>query len=216
MRIALAWLVLGLLCNGAAAQDSGGIGDEALIRRLQEGGLVLVFRHGRTDRSQTDQVGRLVGTESSSAERQAAFLDCSMQRNLLDGGRAELLKVAEAIRDIGFVVSEVLSSPMCRTRETAWLLFGQVTPTGVLFGQEAAAERRRLAGTVPPDGGNRVMVTHGGIVRSIIGFPAVPGGSELSPEGYGFVLEPQGESEYRLLGRLGPSDWFRLADLAQR
>ena len=216
MRGTLSLVVLGLLWGGSLAQELGGIDDEVLLQRLQKGGLVLVFRHGRTDRSQTDELGQRLETIHSVAERQSAFLECSTQRNLSGEGRAELSEVAEAIREIGLLVSEVLSSPMCRTRETAWLLFGQVIPSEMLLGQEGAAERRRFAGSVPPDGGSHVMVTHGGVVRSIVGFPDIPGGAELSPEGYGFVLEPQGESRYGVLARLGPTDWLRLADLAQK
>ena len=117
---------------------------------------------------------------------------------------------------------------MCRTRETAWLAFGRVTPNDALVMGPALAERRRLAGTLPSSGTvpggstsscgtNTVLVTHSGIVRSIVWYPENPANaSEIGlPEGNAFVVEPLGESRYRFLANLGPEDWYRLARQSQ-
>ena len=190
------------------------IEDGDLLARLQSGGLVLVFRHGRTGE---DPEGPSAvsprDTFSSVSEQQAAHFDCARQRNLSNEGRGELREAAGAIRRVGMVVNEVLSSPMCRTRETAWLLFGQATPSDALLSAESL-ERQALLGTVPADGGNRVLVTHSSVVRGIIRQPG-NAADELTPEGHGFVLEPHGNGEYDVLARLGPDDWLRLADLAR-
>lgn len=190
--------------------------DETLLRRLREGGLVIIFRHGRTNREQTDQLQLGTATSLSAAERQAMFLDCSRQRTLSDVGREELRGVAVSIRAIGFAVDDLQASPMCRTRETAWLMFGRVTPNDALVLRQSLAARRRLAGTIPPQGTNRVLVSHSGIVASLVWYPNNPADpADIGlPEGSAFVVEPLGNGEYRFLARLTPADWARLASLS--
>ena len=217
LALVLAFGNLGVAQEVVPPSVGQGYEDVSLLKRLQSGGLVIVFRHGKT--GENPDIPNAVsgrGAYSSAKERQAAYLDCARQRNLSDVGRAELRAVAAAISRIGLVVSEVLSSPMCRTRETAWLLFGQVTPNDSLIGPVENSERHNLAGAIPVDGGNRVLVTHGGIITNIVWRSDIPTVAGLTPEGYGFVLEPHGNDEYRLLARLGPDDWMRLANLAQR
>lgn len=190
--------------------------DETLLRRLGEGGLVIIFRHGKTHRDQTDQIQLAGSADLSAGDRQAMFLDCSRQRTLTDEGREELRRVGVAIRTIAFAVNDLQSSPMCRTRETSWLAFGRVTPNDALVARQGLAERRRLAGTIPPKGANNVLVSHSGIVTSLVWYPnnpANPAGIGL-PEGNAFVVEPLGDSQYRFLARLAPSDWERLASLS--
>ncbi len=191
--------------------------DETLLRRLKEGGLVVIFRHGRTNREQTDQIQIGTASSLSAAERQSMFLDCSRQRTLSDVGREELRGVAVSIRAIGFAVDDLQASPMCRTRETAWLAFGRVTPNEVLVMRQALAERRELAGTIPPQGTNHVLVSHSGIVASLVWYPNNPADpADIGlPEGNAFVVEPLGNGEYRFLARLAPADWERLASLSR-
>ena len=203
--------------NAVASSLSPNLDDENLLKRLEAGGLVIVFRHGKTHREQTDSVRPGARAGMSPADRQSAFLDCSSQRTLSDEGREEMGRVGAAVRTIGFLVGDLQASPMCRTRETAWLAFGRVTPNDALVMGPALAERRRLAGTIPSSGTNTVLVTHSGIVRSIVWYPENPANaSEIGlPEGNAFVVEPLGESRYRFLANLGPEDWYRLARQSQ-
>jgi phosphohistidine phosphatase SixA len=191
--------------------------DQTLLNRLQAGGLVIVFRHGRTNRDQTDNVRAAIVGELSGAQRQAMFLDCSVQRTLTDRGREELRDIGIAIREIGIEIHDLQASPMCRTRETAWLAFGRVTPNLALVSPRGLAERRRLAGTIPPDGTNQVLVSHSGLVASIVWYPNNPADpSQIGlPEGTAFVVEPLGNSNYRFLAHIALADWQRLAAMAQ-
>ncbi len=216
LALVLAFGNLGVAQEIVPPSVGQGLEDGSLLERLRSGGLVIVFRHGKT--GENPDVPNAVsqgGTYDSAKERQAAYFDCARQRNLSDEGREELRAVAAAISRIGLVVDEVLSSPMCRTRETAWLLFGQVTPNDALIGPVENSGTDSLAGAIPADGGNRVLVTHGGVVTNIVWRSEIPTVAGLTPEGYGFVLEPHGNDEYHLLARLGPDDWLRLANLAQ-
>lgn len=54
--------------------------------------------------------------------------DCRTQRNLSQAGRDQARRIGEAIVDSGVQVAAVLSSPWCRSRDTATLLgLGPVT-----------------------------------------------------------------------------------------
>ena len=203
--------------NAVASSLGPELDDETLLARLQAGGLVIVFRHGRTNRDQTDSVRPAITGELSGAQRQAMFLDCALQRTLTDRGREELREIGTAIREIGFEVHDLQASPMCRTRETAWLAFGRVSPNDALVSPRGLAERRRLAGTIPPDGTNQVLVSHSGLVASIVWYPNNPADpSQIGlPEGTAFIVEPLGDSNYRFLAHMNSADWRRLADRAQ-
>jgi phosphohistidine phosphatase SixA len=129
----------------------------ALLAALREGGFVIYFRHARTNFSQDD-------TDLSDLS------NCATQRNLSAEGRDQARRIGEAIAALDIPVGEVLSSELCRTRETAELAFGQATPMPDLtsFGtagseaeeQERAAALRRLLGTPPARGTNTVLVGH--------------------------------------------------------
>ena len=171
----------------AASPVEKALTDSALLERLQSGGLVIVFRHGNT------------GSDSDRA----------------DAGRGELRKIADSIRKIGILIGEVFASPMCRTRETAWLLVGQVASSDALIGPENDI-RNHLLTTIPADGTNRVLVSHGYVVRSIVSDLEGAAANEFVPRGYGFVLEPYGSGNFEVLARLGPDDWVRVASLAEK
>jgi phosphohistidine phosphatase SixA len=146
------------LATGPATPAAGEeLPGPALLAALREGGFVIYFRHARTDFSQDD-------TDLSDLS------NCATQRNLSPEGRAQARLIGEAITALGIPVGEVLSSELCRTRETAELAFGQTTPMPDLtsFGtagseaeeQERAAALRRLLATPPARGTNTVLVGH--------------------------------------------------------
>ena len=200
--------------NAVEIASGQNLDDATLLGRLEAGGLVLVFRHGVTHREQTDDFAPNELAGMSPAERQSLLFDCSIQRTLADESGEQLREVGAAIRTIGFPVGDLQASPMCRTRETAWLVFGRVTPNDALVMPQSLAQRRRLAGSLPASGSNSVLVTHAQMVRSIVWYPINPANArEMSlPEGNAFVVEPLGEGRYRFLANLGPEDWYRLAE----
>ena len=128
-----------------------------LLTALRQGGLVLYFRHARTDFSQDD-------TDLSD------LTNCATQRNLSAEGREQARLIGVAIAALAIPIGEVLSSELCRTRETAELAFGRATPMPDLtsFGtadseteeQERVAALRRLLATPPKPGTNTVLVGH--------------------------------------------------------
>jgi broad specificity phosphatase PhoE len=128
--------------------------------------------------------------------------DCGTQRNLSDAGRAHARQLGEAFRQRGIVVGRLLSSPWCRSIDTAKLAFGktpELTPAlGNLFGRSEEAGRqlielRPLAGQKPANG-NTVMVSHGSTILALTGVS--PDTAEM------VVLTPQGDGRFKVAGRM--------------
>jgi broad specificity phosphatase PhoE len=163
----------------------------ALWALLRGGGQVVLVRHALTDPGVGDPPGFRLD-------------DCSTQRNLSESGRREAQRLRDALRAQKVPVGEVRTSPWCRCRETARLVFGregQVEPAlGNLFGrpQEEAAQVAALRRLVRrPDDGNMFLVTHGSTTYAFTGVS--PGTSEM------VVLTPQEGGAFRVAGRLGVS-----------
>lgn len=170
---------------------------EDLATRLQEGGLVIFFRHGVT-RPDNESISRIAG--------------CEDERNLTDAGRAAMAEVHEAIDRIGPEVSEVLASPFCRAFETARIAFGDEEVTEVLASriddERSAArleETRRLLSTSPEAGTVRVLVAHYSNLRDALGVTI--------SEGEAAIFEPHGDgNEPTLIARVPQDQWATVAD----
>lgn len=143
--------------TGTPVAEDGLLSGAALVEALRGGGYVIYFRHARTDFSMPD-------TDRSD------LTNCATQRNLSDEGRADARAMGEAIRALEIPIGEVLASEYCRTRETAELAFGRVTPTrdltsrSTLSTDEERAARiealRVLLSTPPEPGIYTVQVGH--------------------------------------------------------
>ena len=214
-------IVLTMLLGVAVAQEtpeeilSGVLPDAELLQRLQSGGLVLVFRHGETgpDPDRGDAVSGFVHYPGSIREKQAAYLACDRQRVLTDAGRAQMVRTGNLMQTAGVLIGEVYASPLCRTRESAWLLAGRVVPTDALIGP-GNDERDRLVTTKPDGEYNRILVSHAYVVAGLMGDFDRATRDRFIPRGHAFVLDPDGSDGFDVLARLGPVDWARLAELA--
>jgi phosphohistidine phosphatase SixA len=123
---------------------------------LQKGGLVVFFRHGKTDMLAVDQ-------------QPIDFSDCSKQRNLSPAGVAASREMGDAIRQLKIPVGMVLSSPYCRCMDTARLAFAKVEASDALLVKRTASgwdldaagnALRRLVATPPASGTNTMLVAH--------------------------------------------------------
>ncbi|WP_157474256.1 histidine phosphatase family protein [Leucothrix mucor] len=85
-----------------------------LISALQSGGHIMYMRHGETDVTQKD-------------DHLETFKNCKNQRNLTKQGREKLKSIGGIIHDLKIPIGKVLSSPYCRTKESAELTFGEFT-----------------------------------------------------------------------------------------
>ena len=191
--VAVVSIVAALGLSSAEAAGSS-LGDQ-----LRRGGVVLVIRHAATDFSKPD--------------RQPVDLkDCRTQRNLSADGRRDAKRIGQGARRLQLRIGAVLSSPFCRTRETATLAFGRTAISSALLNtviadHDAAWRRqvrtaRRLLGTKPAARRVTVLVTHGSVVGDATGLTL--------QEGETLVFRPLGDSRFRLLGRILPRAWAAL------
>jgi broad specificity phosphatase PhoE len=138
-------------------QPAGAEEEDIPWKRLREGGVVLLMRHGSTGEGLGDPPGFRLD-------------DCSTQRNLSEAGRAESRRVGEALRRGGVRIAKAYTSPWCRCRETATLAFGEAedwAPLSSFFdlpdreAEYIESVRKRIAGYVKkPPHGVVAMVTH--------------------------------------------------------
>ena len=109
--------------------------------------------------------------------------DCATQRNLSDQGRNEARELGEQLRRQGVVVTKIVSSRWCRTRETAELLgLGAVADApsfdNLEFNKKQASdllegERQMISSWRGP--GILVIVTHSSNIKALTGFEVEPG-----------------------------------------
>lgn len=130
------------------------LGDRSLLDAMREGGFVIYVRHAATD---------------TAYDQNVDLAYCSTQRNLSQLGRDQSARIGEGFEVLGIPVGEVRSSEMCRTRETAELAFGEVTPDPDLTPFVTAGEGdeegkiealREMLATAPEPGTNMVIVAH--------------------------------------------------------
>ena len=159
--------------------------DPALLKRLQAGGYILYLRHASTNATQKDATV-------------INFDDCATQRNLTDKGRDEARAIGEQLKRLHIPVGSVLSSPFCRTTETARLAFGKAEPTHAVRG---ADELRKIFATAPTPGTNLAICSH-----------AIPMDDNIKSlaEGEMAVVRPQADSGFAVVGRIRVQDWQAL------
>jgi hypothetical protein len=165
--------------------------EQLLATALQEGGVVLVMRHTKTETA-TDEV-EVLG-------------DCGKQRNLSAEGREQAQQIGRDVKALGVPVAEVRASPLCRAKETADLAFGDSTVDRVLVSPGVTGtiedDDRRIARlkrmTSAPPGEVTVLVTHTGNIGGAFDQSVEEGDALVFRDGH-------------LLGVVRPSDWPRFA-----
>ena len=171
---------------------------EALIEKMQKGGLVMYFRHASTEKDYADQV-------------KADVNDGSTQRVLSEKGWHEAVHLGNAVRFHNIPIGKVISSDYFRAWQTAWLAFGEYEKNSDLnflpfaeFSDEHMAKMKKrvlpFLSTKPEKGKNTVIVAHDDPFEAATGiYP--------DPQGICYVLEPKGKGSFKILGSLEPSEW---------
>ena len=186
--LAAAWGFLAL----AAGQTA--LANEATWQALQRGGMVVLMRH--TSAEQGPGKGSVLLRDPT----------CLKARNLSQRGQVEAKYVGQVFQRRSIPVGEVLSSPSCRTQDTARLAFGSTTPVDFLSLSEVLtpSEAARITADALKQIGeyqgsaNRVMVTHEPNI-AVISF-------EWGLQGAFLVLKPQGGSTFNVLGTIRLED----------
>ena len=132
------------------------------------------------------------------------FDDPSTQRVLSPEGEAQATALGKSLSSLKIPFNAVLASPYQRTRRSAELMAGAVQIDDALSSSSKGKDaelKALMTGTVPA-GGNRLLVTHQGLLyRS---FPSVKHGSVA--EGDCLVVRPAA-SGAEVLAMLKPTDW---------
>lgn len=184
----------------AAADESALVGLAAVLPDLRAGGYVIYIRHGITDQNIADNA-------------KPDFLHCETQRNLTEQGRTQAREIGKAVVALGIPVGVVISSPFCRTKESAQLAFGryQVNPDLYFALNVDASERdrltralRRMLSTPPAAASNTVIIAHSANLKESTGFWP-------KPEAVAYIFKPMGGEEFVPVAKVLPDDWAKLS-----
>lgn len=169
----------------------------ATIEQLRKGGYVLYMRHGDTDTSRADAIN-------------VDLNDCATQRVLSQEGKRVMAKIGDHIRKAKIPVGEVFSSPMCRSKDSAHIAFGNnYSVNNLLMYTAAMSDKeklqaletiRELLSRPVQDHKNRVIVSHSQNMMALIGY--LP-----SPEGTMVIFQPQGNHQFKYIASVKPKQW---------
>lgn len=170
-----------------------------LLPQFQAGGHIFYFRHASTRHDQEDK-------------QPVDLSSCDKQRNLSESGKTESRSIGDAFKRLHIPVGLVVSSPYCRTLETARLAFGRAEVSDDLHfaiglpkaevSEKALALRKMLA-TVPAQGVNSVIVSHTANLQEAVGLWP-------KPEAVAFIFKPDAAGNLVALGRVPPELWSQL------
>jgi len=175
---------------------------DELVKMMQQGGYVIYMRHAMTDHSQKD-------VDRKNLE------NCGTQRNLSERGKQQALAIAAAFKANNIPVGEVLSSPWCRAKDTAYLAFGRAAIVDEL-GFSISKNREeimhlskvlnKLLAQQPGSGINTFLVSHtSNLKEAATVWP--------KPEAVMVVFKPDQKeaSGYKYIGMIKPDYWFGIA-----
>ena len=178
----------------------------AWIAALQQGGRVIVLRHGATHPDQAD-------TNPLDPK------DVAHQRQLNDSGRASAKAMGDALHKLKIPVGKVQTSLFQRAVDTGTLLgYGEVSSTADITegglvvspneNNRRTAALRTLAATPPAQGTNVVLVTHKPNIMDAFGKDWFD-----VREGEASIFLPDGKGSYALVARVQATEWTRLAQV---
>jgi phosphohistidine phosphatase SixA len=188
-----------LLTAAVCAGQLDAFPEQDLIQRLQAGGHVLYIRHFQPNPNEAD-------TDPLNLENVKA------QRQLSDEGRKQATALGAVLRTLNIPVDRVVTSKFFRAYETGQLLrVGEVIPsidiseggliTSPLENQRRAKVLRQLLSEIPPEGKNRVIVSHRLNLQDAAG-------KEFGDtvEGEVVVFRPLPDGTFELVARVAPPE----------
>jgi len=177
---------------------------KALTSAMKQGGYVVVFRHGATNRDQAD-------TDPLNHD------NIARQRVLSTSGIDVAKQVGAAFKKLGIQFGNVYTSKFNRAVETGKLMSGgevsstlDITEGGLVVtpieNDRRAEALRKLAGVVPAAGKNTLVVTHKPNILDAFGKDWF----EVK-EGEASVFKPDGSGKAVLVARVQAVDWIKAA-----
>lgn len=177
-----------------------------MLSNLNQGGYVIVFWHGATNRDQAD-------TDPLNPD------NVSAQRQLSDQGREQAKQVGAAFEKLGIPLGDIDTSQFYRAIETGQLISNRapnamidLTEGGLVVSpienERRAEALRTMATTIPADGENTLIVTHKPNMLEAFGKDWF----EIK-EGEASVFKTDGSTERVLIRRLQSAEWIAAAEL---
>lgn len=159
-------------------------------KHLKQGGYVVLMRHAPTDNM----------THSTSPN--ADFENCVGQQNLSPEGQKEAARIGRAFKKHKIKITDVLTSPYCRTQDTGRLAFGKVSAWDALdlqtsLPEDEAAKRSELVAARIGEfkgPGNLIMISHQSNIDTLT--------LELVELGTILILQPRGGSNFDVVARI--------------
>ena len=190
--------MMGLAFAASAVQasyqdDDQPTGSDLLIAGLQQGGYTIFIRHA---------------LEEGEDRLPLELDDCSFQQTLTNDGRAQARSIGASLANLNIPVGPVLSSPLCRARETAARAFGGMDVRDILGGPNAldpSAQAgqveavRALLATVPDVGTNIIVVSHSALFVRVVGM-------ELD-RGEAAIIAPDGQGGLEVVATIASDRW---------
>ena len=204
MRRVMPWFVVLLIASCTVCAYAQTVDMKTLVGALQQGGYVIVFRHGATNRDQAD-------TDPLHHD------NIAQQRLLSDKGREVARQVGEAFKRLGIPLGKVYTSKFNRAAETGKLVSGgdvtstlDITEGGLVVtpieNDRRAEALKKLAGTMPEAGENTLIVTHKPNILDAFGKDWF----EVK-EGEASVFKPDSAGKAVLIARVQAADWIKAA-----
>ena len=197
------------LLAATALADDGNL--DALLPSLQQGGYVIVLRHGATDPRQEDVYP-------------LNYEDMGRQRQLSEEGKEVARQTGAALHALGIPIGNVFTSRLNRAVETGRLIAGKdvtwkealndssagsaaaMAGSSSAGNQRYAAALRQLAATPPLPRTNTLIVTHKTNIQDAFGrmFADIKEGESL-------LFKPDGSGSAAPAARIRANDWITLA-----
>jgi phosphohistidine phosphatase SixA len=204
MRRVIPWFALVLLASFAVCAYAQTVDMQGLVAKLKQGGYVIVFRHGATNRDQAD-------TDPLHPD------NIAQQRLLSDKGKEVARQVGEAFKTLGIPLGKVYTSKFNRAVETGKLVSGgdvtsslDITEGGLVVtpieNDRRAEALKMLVGMVPDAGTNTLVVTHKPNILDAFGKDWF----EVK-EGEASVFKPDSSGKAEFVARVQAADWIKAA-----
>lgn len=204
MRRVIPWLAAVLLASVVVCAYAQTVDMKTLVGELRQGGYVIVFRHGATNRDQAD-------TDPLHPD------NIAQQRLLSDKGKEVAKQVGEAFKTLGIPLGQVYTSKFNRAVETGKLVSGgdvmstlDITEGGLVVtpveNDRRAEALKKLAGTMPEAGKNALIVTHKPNILDAFGKDWF----EVK-EGEASIFKPDSAGKAVLVARVQAVDWIKAA-----
>ncbi len=187
---------------GSTSAHAQTVDVKALSELLRQGGYVIVFRHGPTNRDQAD-------TDPLNHDNVAK------QRLLSESGKEAVKQVGEAFKSLQIPIGKIYTSKFNRAIETGELIdAGEVVATldltegglvvSPIENDRRAEALRKMVATVPDSGKNTLLVTHKPNILDAFGKDWFD-----IKEGEASIFQPNASGKASLVARVQATDWLK-------